>query len=85
MPRAAIETSKKLSALRQIRAAMGHFHLKQFECAITLAGAAEGQSETNALDHAFNVLKRKLIIFLGQIARHVDGSPQQSSMHEYCF
>ena len=54
-----IETSKKSSALRQIRAAIGHFHLKQYECAITLAGAGEGQSEANALDHAFNVLKRK--------------------------
>ena len=54
-----IKTTKKISAARQIRAAIGHFNLKQYDCAITLAGAGEGQSEANALNHAFNVLKRK--------------------------
>jgi hypothetical protein len=53
-----VRTNKKISAARQIRAAIGHFHLQQYECAITLAGAGEGQSEPNMLDHAFNVLKR---------------------------
>ncbi|MGD0317030.1 MAG: hypothetical protein ABSB37_14000 [Xanthobacteraceae bacterium] len=37
-----ITTSKKLSALRQINAAIEHFHNGEFECAITLAAAAEG-------------------------------------------
>lgn len=37
-----IKTSKKLSAQRQINAAIEHFHKGEFECAITLAAAAEG-------------------------------------------
>lgn len=27
-----VETTKKLASLRQIRAAIGHFELKQYEC-----------------------------------------------------
>jgi hypothetical protein len=37
------ETTRKLSALRQIRAAIQNFEAGELECAITLAGAAEGQ------------------------------------------
>ena len=37
-----IETSKRLSAERQIHAAIDHFHRNEFECAMTLAAAAEG-------------------------------------------
>jgi hypothetical protein len=36
-----VETTKKWASLRQIRAAIGHFELKQYECAMTLAGAGE--------------------------------------------
>jgi hypothetical protein len=37
-----IETTKKLASLRQIRIAIVHFEQRQYECAITLAGAGEG-------------------------------------------
>jgi hypothetical protein len=36
-----IEISRKLAAQRQIDAAIGHLKNVEFECAITLAGAAE--------------------------------------------
>ena len=38
-----INTSKYDSSRRQINAAIAHLHNKDFECAITLAAAAEGQ------------------------------------------
>jgi hypothetical protein len=41
------EVTKKEAAFRQINAAIKHFEDKQFECAITLAGAAEGQLVTD--------------------------------------
>ncbi|MDP3750082.1 MAG: hypothetical protein Q8Q88_23910 [Phenylobacterium sp.] len=37
-----VTTSKQLAALRQINAAIQHFQDGEFECAITLAAAAEG-------------------------------------------
>ena len=54
-----IETNKKRASLRQIRAAIGHFDLKQYECAMTLAGAGESILPDNPLMHLFNVLKGK--------------------------
>ena len=36
------ETTRQLAALYQITAAIEHFHKHEWECAITLAGAAEG-------------------------------------------
>ena len=54
-----IETNKKWASLRQIRAAIGHFELKQYECAMTLAGAGESILPDNPLMHLFNVLKDK--------------------------
>jgi hypothetical protein len=41
-PRKLLRTSKKASALRQLSAAIAHFHKDEFDCAITLAAAAEG-------------------------------------------
>jgi len=38
-----IATSKRLSAERQIHAAIAHYRAGDFECAITLSSAAEGQ------------------------------------------
>ena len=37
-----IETTKQLAALRQIAAAIEHLRKQEYECAITLAAAAEG-------------------------------------------
>jgi hypothetical protein len=37
-----LETTRQLAALYQITAAIEHFHKHDWECAITLAGAAEG-------------------------------------------
>jgi hypothetical protein len=55
----AVETTKKWASLRQIRAAIGHFELKQYECAMTLAGAGESILPESPLMHLFNVLKGK--------------------------
>jgi|SRR5580704_12066071 hypothetical protein len=50
--------TKKEAALRQINAAIQHFELKEYECAITLAGAAEGQMEgAEGSRHLFEELK----------------------------
>src|SRR5467141_3437127 len=38
-----IDTSKFASSRRQINAAIAHLHSRDWECAITLAAAAEGQ------------------------------------------
>ncbi len=54
-----VVTTKKWASLRQIRAAIGHFELKQYECAMTLAGAGESILPENPLMHLFNVLKGK--------------------------
>ena len=43
MTRRIVQTSKRLSAERQIHAAITHFHAGDFECAITLCSAAENQ------------------------------------------
>jgi hypothetical protein len=53
--------TKKEAALRQINAAIKHFDDKEYECAITLAGAAEGQLETKEEDrHLFEELKGRV-------------------------
>ena len=54
-----IETSKKLSALRQINAAIEHFHKGDFECAITLAAAAEGLLPEGKSPSLFRELVRR--------------------------
>ena len=38
-----VQTSKRLSVERQIHAAIEHYRAGDFECAITLCGAADGQ------------------------------------------
>jgi hypothetical protein len=54
-----IQTNKRLAAERQIHAAITHFRASDFECAITLCSAAEGQMpEPVASTHLFDVLKR---------------------------
>jgi hypothetical protein len=52
-----VETSKKLSALRKIHAAIVHFHKGEFECAMTLAAAAEGQVPDSDKPYLFRILK----------------------------
>jgi hypothetical protein len=48
-----IKTTKQLSAFRQTVGAIEHFHKKDYECAITLAGAAEGQVKEKTTNHLF--------------------------------
>jgi len=44
-----IETKVQFASMRQINAAIDHLHRGDFECAITLAGAAEGMlPDTNS-------------------------------------
>jgi hypothetical protein len=51
-----IETSKQLAALEQIHAAIWHCRNERFECAITLAAAAEGLLPTTSERHLFQLL-----------------------------
>ena len=53
-----VDTSKQLASLRQIIAAIDHLHKKELECAITLAGAAEGQLPEKRTDYLFRLLKK---------------------------
>ena len=53
-----VQTSKRLAAERQIHSAIVHFHAGDFECAISLCSAAEGQMpEPDRTTHFFAVLK----------------------------
>ena len=50
--------TKKEAVQRQINAAIKHFEDKEYECAITLAGAAEGQLTTeDGSKHLFEQLR----------------------------
>jgi hypothetical protein len=51
--------TKMAAALEQIEAAIVHFHAGKYACAITLAGAAEGQILHKEADHLWEVLKQK--------------------------
>ena len=60
MARSAVRTNKRLSAVRQIHAAIAHYRAGDFECAITLASAAEGQvPEPSGSSHLFGRLKAR--------------------------
>jgi hypothetical protein len=53
--------TKKEAAARQITAAIQHFNNKEYECAITLAGAAEGQlAAGNECGHLFAELMKRV-------------------------
>jgi hypothetical protein len=57
-----IKTTKKLSAMRQMLAAIRMLESVDYECAITLAGAAEGQIDEKLISgvsgpHLFRVLR----------------------------
>ena len=54
-----IKTSKKLSAQRQTIAAIAHLHSKDYECAITLAGAADGQVKERSTTHLFRLILKR--------------------------
>ncbi|MGB7102394.1 MAG: hypothetical protein WBD95_26975 [Xanthobacteraceae bacterium] len=59
-----VRTTKKLSALRQILMAIKCIDSVDYECAITLAGAAEGQIDEKQIPegtrpHLFRVLRAK--------------------------
>ena len=59
MAKRVIQTSKRLAAERQIHAAITHFRAGDFECAISLCSAAEGQMpEPNKSTHLLGILKR---------------------------
>jgi hypothetical protein len=51
-----VKTNKRLAAQRQIIAAIEHLHKKDYECAITLAGAAEGQVKEKTTNHLFRLI-----------------------------
>jgi hypothetical protein len=53
-----VRTTKQRSAYKQIVAAIEHFHKSQYECAITLAGAAEGQIKEKTRKHFFRLIRR---------------------------
>ncbi|MCK1542033.1 hypothetical protein IVB12_08630 [Bradyrhizobium sp. 179] len=55
-----VETDKQRSAIRQICAAIKHFQNGEYECAITLAAAGEGQVPESMKSYLFRLLKEKL-------------------------
>lgn len=55
-----VETSKKEASGRQIQAAIRHYDEGRFECAITLAHAAENMNATPGLLSFFDKLKEKM-------------------------
>jgi hypothetical protein len=55
-----VQTTKQLASLRQIRAAIEHFHKQEFERVITLAAAAEGLLPPTNDPHLFRDFKRRL-------------------------
>jgi hypothetical protein len=52
------ETTKKFAALRQIDAAIAHLQRSEFECAITLAAAAENVLPYTEEPHVFRSMKQ---------------------------
>lgn len=59
MAKRLVQTDKRLAAERQIHAAIAHFRAGDFECAITLCSAAEGQMpEPSEASHLFGTLKQ---------------------------
>jgi len=52
-----IETTKQLAAIRQITAAIEHLRKQEYECAITLAVAAEGLLPPTDEPHIFSAFK----------------------------
>jgi hypothetical protein len=54
-----IKTDKQLSSMRQIIAAIQHFYKKDYECAITLAGAGEGQIKEKTSTHLFRLIRSR--------------------------
>ncbi|WP_018267564.1 hypothetical protein [Methylosinus sp. LW4] len=59
MSKRIVRTSKQLAAERQIHAAIAHFQNGEFECAISLCSAAEGQMpEPEEPTHFFAILKK---------------------------
>jgi hypothetical protein len=59
MAKRVIQTSKRRAAERQIHAAIEHFRAGDFECAITLCSAAEGQMpEPSKSTHLLGGLQR---------------------------
>ncbi len=54
-----MKTSKRIAARRQIHAAIKHYRSGEFECAITLCSAAEGQTpEPEHPEHLFQLLRQ---------------------------
>jgi len=55
-----IQTNRKLSARRQIHAAIRHLSAGDYECAVTLSLAAEDQLPDSERLYLWNVLKQKI-------------------------
>jgi hypothetical protein len=52
--------TKMAAGLEQIEAAIEHFHVRQYACSITLAGAAEDQIERTDDDHLWERLRQQV-------------------------
>ncbi|MDR3466803.1 MAG: hypothetical protein P4M07_12740 [Xanthobacteraceae bacterium] len=52
-----INSTAKLASMRQLHAAMTHFRKGNFDCAITLASAAEGILPATEKEHTFKKMK----------------------------
>jgi hypothetical protein len=54
-----VHTTRPKAAMRQIEAAIEHFDNGEYECAITLAAAAEGMIHATDHPHIFTLLKER--------------------------
>jgi hypothetical protein len=68
------KTTKQVSAFRHISAAIDHFEKQNYECAITLAAAGEGQIVERSTGHFFRVIRAK---FSGQALKHSSGPDEK--------
>lgn len=57
MAPASIEVTAKVASMRQIHAAIEHAEIQNYECAITLAAAAEGMLPATENEHFHKKVK----------------------------
>jgi hypothetical protein len=86
--RKVIKTTKQLAATRQIQAAIAHFRKDDYECAITLAAAAEGLLPPTDEPHIFSILKASPLYKDIEINRFINWlkhptPPNEASISEF--
>lgn len=83
-----LETSKRTAAIKQIHAAIWHCRHEQFECAVTLAAAAEGLLPQTEEKHLFQILKNSPLFEKINLNRTINwlkhpGDPEEQLIPEF--